>query len=173
VRLVPDGAAETVWGTRIDPARTLVQNVPMPESDRRYGDIILNDGAEEGKRISKGIEYPVLNELGLWQISPYSTFSVEVEGATSEAAESLDRIVSERGCAFEDWGTIRILCAACSKGNPGEHACTDKDPSDRPSRFGMAVRSMLELDAILRSWREVEPDLRLGEAKLEVCGLWQ
>ena len=56
VRLNPSGSGEVVWGKRIDPARIRIANVPLPESNRRYGDIILNDGAEEGTRTSRGTQ---------------------------------------------------------------------------------------------------------------------
>jgi len=54
IRLNPDGNGEVVWGRRIDPARTIIENVPLPESNHRYNDWVLNDGAPIGQRISNG-----------------------------------------------------------------------------------------------------------------------
>jgi hypothetical protein len=56
VRLNPRESGEVVWGERIDPARTVVQNIPLPESGRRFRDIVLNDGAPNGTRTWEGVE---------------------------------------------------------------------------------------------------------------------
>jgi tetratricopeptide (TPR) repeat protein len=74
VRLNPDTSAEVVWGTRVDPARIEIRSVPLPNSNRRYRDILLNDGAAEGTRKSGEQEYPVFDELAVWKPSNYSTF---------------------------------------------------------------------------------------------------
>jgi tetratricopeptide (TPR) repeat protein len=54
IRLNPESNGEVVWGLRIDPARTIIENVPFPESNHRYQDLILTDGAAVGHRISNG-----------------------------------------------------------------------------------------------------------------------
>ena len=75
VRLDPNGSGEVVWGERIDPARTVISNVPLPESGRGFRDVILNDGAANGKRAdADDNEIPVFDELGVWKASPFSTF---------------------------------------------------------------------------------------------------
>ena len=170
VRLNPDSSGEVVWGKRIDPARIRVMNVPLPKADRRYGDIILNDGAEEGTRTSRGRDYPVFNELALWKRSNYSTYEVQVGTVSGEARESLRRLCEGADMAFEDWGTVRILCAQCSLGNPGAHQCADLDDAVRPSRFGFAARGRSVLDELLGKWAEVEPALELGPVVLAVSG---
>src|SRR6266446_1566999 len=38
VRLDPQGDGEVAWGQRIDPARLVVKNVPLPQSGHRFGD---------------------------------------------------------------------------------------------------------------------------------------
>ena len=169
VRLNPNGGGEVVWGKRIDPARIRIMNVPLPESDRRYEDIILNDGAPEGIRTSGGSEYPVFNELAIWQRSPYSTYAVEVGLASPEAKESLGRLCSELAVAFEDWGTLRHLCAECSRGNPGPHECAPSTTDG--NRFGFAARGRSALDDLLRRWLEVEPGVELGAVSLAVAGI--
>lgn len=50
VRLNPQQHGEVVWGLRIDPARVVIKNVPLPESGHRWGDIVLHDGAPNGHR---------------------------------------------------------------------------------------------------------------------------
>jgi hypothetical protein len=170
VRIDPNGTAEVVWGKRIDPARIRVLNVPLPSSDRRYGDVLLNDGAEEGTRTSNGNQYPVMNELGLWQSSPYSTFAVEVALESANRTESLQNLCEREDIAFEDWSSLRYLCAACSRGNPGEHVCLNADLPDKTSRFGFAARSRTALDDVIRQWKEFEPGISLGAVELAVPG---
>ena len=41
IRINPNSDAEVVWAKRIDPARAIIENIPFPESDRRFGDMIL------------------------------------------------------------------------------------------------------------------------------------
>jgi len=173
VRLVPSGAAEVVWGKRIDPARIKVMNVPLPESDRLYGDIILNDGAQEGTRVSRGQEFPVFDELAVWRRSEFSTYRIEVEGASEESRASLARICEENEVPFEDWGTVRILCEACSRGNPGVHECSNAAEPSGPARFGFAAKGLERLRKALTEWREVAPEVRFGEAELLVSGVSQ
>jgi hypothetical protein len=166
VRLVPKGAAEVVWGKRIDPVRIKVMNVPLPESDRLYGDIILNDGAQEGTRVSGGQEFPVFDELVVWRRSDFSTYRVEVEGATDESRRSLARICEEHEIPMEDWGTMRNLCEACSRGNPGAHECSDLADATGLVRFGLAAKGPEALRKALAEWREVAPEVRFGEPEL-------
>lgn len=168
VRLDPKGVAEVVWGTRIDPARMRVLNVPLPESKRRYGDIVINDGAQEGTRMWKEREYPVLDELGIWKMSAYSTYEVELVLPNDTAADSLRDKCGENHLAVEDWGSIRMLCAACSRGNPGEHVCTNE--STGRNRFGFAARSEYELREALQWWTEVEDGAVIGSITLAVSG---
>jgi tetratricopeptide (TPR) repeat protein len=170
VRLNPEGSAEVVWGKRIDPARTRVMNVPLPASDRRYGDIILNDGAPEGTRTSNGREYPVFNELALWKRSSYTTYEVEANAVSEDAKASLGRLCDEFEVAFEDWGTIRNLCAACSRGNPAQHDCTAHNGESQTTRLGFASRGQSAVNDLLRRWLEMEAKLEVGDVRLVVSG---
>jgi hypothetical protein len=160
VRLNPSGSAEVVWGDRIDPARIRILNVPLPSSDRRYGDVLINDGAPEGTRTSNGEEYPVFDELGMWKPSAYSTFEVELTMPGSMAMERLEEKCRENDMWVEDWGTMRSLCAACSRGNPGEHDCTSV-PTGK-NRFGFAAKSEERLRALLKEWKEEEEGIEVG-----------
>lgn len=73
VRIRPQDHGEVVWGLRIDPARVVVKNVPLPESGRRWGDIILHDGAPNGHRTFGDRTYSVFDELERWQPSEIPT----------------------------------------------------------------------------------------------------
>jgi hypothetical protein len=169
VRLDPQGSAEVVWGQQLDPARIRVLNVPLASSQRRYGDIVINDGAPEGTRVSGGEEYPVFDELGIWKVSAHSTYEVEVVVPNGLAMERLEERCRENDLWVEDLGTVRSLCAACSRENPGEHVCS-REPTGE-TKYGFAAKSEEALRQVLREWMEVEDGVVLGRLELVVSGV--
>lgn len=58
-RRLEDGNAEVVWCRRLDPARALIRNVPMAESGRGYGDLVLHGGEPKGTRSIEGREVSI------------------------------------------------------------------------------------------------------------------
>src|SRR5262245_47321737 len=79
IRLHPDGDARVVWAYRVDPARARLVSIPFPESEHRYGDIVLNDGEPVGYRKVDGKEVPVLEAIQLLQPSPFGTYVARVK----------------------------------------------------------------------------------------------
>ena len=150
VRLNLSGSGEVVWGERIDPARFLVLNVPLPESKHRFKDVILNDGAQNGERESHGRKFPVFDELELWQKSEFSTFKVNITFSNESAEADLVELCRIAGIGVEDWGTIRMLCTACSRGTPGPHDCEGAQNAEK--LFAFAARSASEIRSILDRW---------------------
>lgn len=144
--------SEVVWCRRIDPARAIISCVPLPQSDHRFGDLLLHDGAPNGLRKADGKEVPVFDELQLLTASGYGTFEIIVSGVGPEAVESLAELASERGLAAEDWSSnLRIVCRACSEGNlVGKHT-HDMNQSDY-LRIGFAAVSEIQTREILRKW---------------------
>lgn len=65
IRLDLNNTREVVWCSRIDPARAIVQSVPLPSSQHRYGDLVLHDGAPHGYRVIRGKQIPVFDEIQL------------------------------------------------------------------------------------------------------------
>jgi hypothetical protein len=119
IRLLPADSGEVVWCRRIDPARAVIENVPLPESGHRHGDTVLHDGVSNGERLVEGRSYPVFDELELWQASDEPTVVARLfcplEPDARSALETLDR----GGVFAEDWtATVRVLCKACSEGRP-------------------------------------------------------
>lgn len=152
VRLNPNGNGEVVWGTRIDPVRAILRNIPYPDSGFRCGDIVLHDGAAVGKRESRGREYSVFNVLELFEASKLGTFCMEVHEATEQQMATLEAAFEAAGMPFEDWtSNVRTLCKACSEGIPHEHANDgDEEPAWKPNRLvGLAAASYEEIEAIL------------------------
>lgn len=154
VRLNPNSSGEVVWGTRIDPARIQIRNVPLPNSNRRFRDILLNDGVSAGTRKSDDQEYPVFDELGVWQPSLYSTFQSSLSITDRDAEQCLIEMCNENDIGFEDWGTVRILCAACSQGSPAQHHCPVNDTNDGASNYGFGATSREALVVVLSTWAE-------------------
>ena len=143
--------------------------MPLPESDRRYGDIVLNDGAPMGTRMSNGVEYSVLNELMLWKVSEYSTYAVNLEMPSDIAVESLVKLCDEADIGIEDWGTVQILCKACSEGTLGEHKCEAQPSAER--RYGFGAKSEVVLRDVLRRWQELEDGSAIRNVEPVVSGV--
>lgn len=140
IRLDPAGCGEVVWCSRIDPARAVIRNVPLPDSDRRCGDVVLHDGARKGTRRLEGVEVPVFDELALLQPSELGTFIVEISGLSASAVEALTTRAVAEGVVAEDWtANITMMCQACSEGSV-EHTHDEvTEPRDR--RIGIAASS--------------------------------
>ena len=162
VRLNPETDGEVVWGTRLDPARLLVLNVPLPESGHRYRDIVLNDGAPEGTREWEGVQVPVFDELQLWEASDYRTYKVELEVPSQAAVPRLLEACADPDLGVEDWRTVSMTCAECSRGNLGPHLCSS-DPSQSSSgTFAFGAHGAEELRSTLNRWRSEVPGAGYG-----------
>jgi hypothetical protein len=151
VRLDPKGNGEVVWARRLDPARARIVSVPLPTSCFHWGDVVLNDGAEEGQRIVDGRVYSVFNELQLLAPSGFRTFVIELATAQPEALAAFEECAERRGGAAEDWGTsTSIMCAECSRGLPHEHSPGSARPAH--PHWGLAARDHGHADAIITDW---------------------
>lgn len=152
---------EVIWADRIDPARAVIRNVPLPPSDRRFGDLVLHDGAPNGYRLLAGREVPVFDELQLLEASDYATYEVRITGASESALQALDERARAQGMAAENWTVhTRILCKACSEGRPFGEGQHDHGPAVNADgdgfRVGLAARTELELRRLLADWaREI------------------
>lgn len=158
IRLNPDGQGEIVWCERIDPARAIIRNVPLPDSGHRYGDLLLHDGAPNGTRVYQGQEVPVFDALQLLQASRYTTYQVRVRVGGAEDVLALAELVEEHGCGIEDWETIRRICAACSRGNPGPHEPASQEQGQNITTLAIAARNDAALRALLTAWVGDHPE---------------
>jgi len=153
LRLDPAGAGEVVWGTRLDPARSRIENIPLPSSDYRFDDIILNDGAIEGERIVDGVKYGVFNVLQRLVPSEMRTFVIELASVDAAAVADLMRIAGDLGGSAENWGeSTRILCRECSYGAP--HVHDDNAESPAHPHCGLAAPSPAVAKTIIDRWLE-------------------
>ncbi|MGH9769249.1 MAG: tetratricopeptide repeat protein [Blastocatellia bacterium] len=164
IRLNPEDAGEVVWCLRIDPARAIIESIPLPESGRRYGDLLLHDGAPNGYRKLDGEEVPVFDELQLLTPSEYGTFEIIVAGAGHDEVESLIDLADERGLAAEDWSAnIRMRCKACSEGRPYDSSHTHDPEQAGDLRIGFAALSETQVMEILRDWLAARPRAKIEE----------
>ena len=169
VRLDPRNSGEVVWGERLDPARIVILNVPLPESGHRFQDIVLNDGASNGSRVDEhGNKVPVFDELSIWKVSDYSTFRVKLQVPDDEAERRLVESCHMHQLGIEDWSTIRFVCADCSRANLGPHECVAKPLENGTRRFGFGAKSDRDLLNVLHEWTSLaegvefdKPDLLL------------
>lgn len=192
LRLSPEGEAEVVWGRRLDPARIEVLSIPLPSSGRRWGEVVLHDGAPNGERITAdGCGYPVFDEIELWAPSPVPTWLVLLEAATETDRDALERLAADAGYAAEDWSSsVRLLCRSCSEsrmptddgsdasrdphdqgepGHPGHlshHTAGDRWVPER--ECGIAAPAGL-VRGLLDGWVADSPDTRDWRDLEEVC----
>ena len=153
IRLNPDTSAEVVWCDRIDPARAIIRNIPLPDSGHRYGDVMLHDGAPRGYRKHGNQEVPVFDALALFEASPYSTYEVVVEAAYPTDRDDLLNLAQKHRLEIEDWSTIRMLCHLCSLGKPHEKHEPQEKEEGPLVRYGIAARDEAQVEALLNEWK--------------------
>jgi hypothetical protein len=160
IRVDPDGRAEVVWAQRICPTRAIVRSVPM-QTDRRFGDVILHDGAPNGYRVVGEHKYPVFDEIAVWQPSGIPTWTVVVDADAAGAADLVE-LFARHELGAEAATSMRPLCACCSTGEV-EQQHTVAHPAEGQVYFlgapEQAVFSLLHLwkskDEAGRAYREV------------------
>jgi hypothetical protein len=151
---VEGGGGEVVWAYRLDPARASLASIPFPESNHRWSDVVLNDGAPCGYRMYQGKEVPVLGALQLLEPSPFGTYIARVAMPDDQdIARQLTETAADLGGSAEDWTTsVRMLCKACSEGRPHEAHDTQAAPPYGVHLIGVAARERRQASKILSTW---------------------
>lgn len=162
VRISPDDQKEVVYGARLDPCRMRILSIPLPESRRTFGDIVLHDGEPRGKRKVEDAEITVFDELDLLQSSRYSTWQVIAKCESPTERDALIALFDGVDGAIEDWTqSIHLICAQCSLGEPHDHH--PRDEQWRPERrIAIALRDERELKRLRRLglwWRKGVEDV--------------
>jgi tetratricopeptide (TPR) repeat protein len=158
---------ETLWCHRIDPARARVLSIPLPDSERRYGDLLLHDGAPQGFRRFDGGEIPVFDELERLQPSDFETFELKARIADPEHVRQLGELARDMGLAAEDWTTIRYICEECSKGTPHEHPIPEATPWQPERHIAVATKEISAIDTLLDRWCETTGAVILDPESME------
>jgi tetratricopeptide (TPR) repeat protein len=153
IRVSPQENPEVVWCHRIDPARARIESIPMPESLRRYGDLLLHDGEPRGKRRYRERELSVFDELALLERSPFRTYALELSAPSESHLEELYQTVSgQSDAALEDWtASLEILCAQCSAGVPHSHR-ERPDPAWQPERRMAVATTDERVFSLIVAW---------------------
>ena len=148
---------EVVWAERICPARAFIENIPLKDSGYRYNDLILNDGAPNGKRIYNDKEFYVFDELEVIQKSDYQTYSIGAEVKSEREILKLRELCYDSDYGFENWtNSVRILCRQCSEGTPHENHDTELREEKESFEYNLAIatKSEKELERILNKWKK-------------------
>ena len=160
VRISPDDNPEVVWCDRIDPCRARIRSIPLPDSGRRYDDLLLHDGEARGYRRIGDKRTAVFDELEVLEESTFGTWEIVVRCGGPEALDALVSPLRDAELPVEDWTeNLQALCAACSLGEPDhEHHDPEGDDSDWESErtLGVAARSQSQLAPLRRAhfwWR--------------------
>ncbi|MGA8112060.1 MAG: hypothetical protein WCA46_00205 [Actinocatenispora sp.] len=163
LRIATTTGQEVVWARRLCPTRARVMSVPFDVS-RRYGEVVVHDGAPNGERVNDGRTYPVFDELQLFTPSDLATLSVSVVARREEDARALLDAVSAAGFGAETLGSAQMLCRCCSEGSQTVRR------SDQAGRQTVLLGAP-ETDArrLLDAWRAESPADREWE-HLHVAG---
>jgi len=153
-------------GDRLDPARFLILNIPLPESEHRFRDIVLNDGEQTGTRVGDGMDFTVFDELEIWQPSSYSTFEAEIDIPRNSSEEQLVEVCRRYQLGVEDWSSLRILCETCSRRNPKPHTCSAATPSGIRRSCAFAAKSEEGLSHALHEWTAITAGAAFGNLRL-------
>ena len=156
---------ETVWGTRIDPARMALSSIPTPESGFRCGDIVLHDGERRGSRIARGREYDVFDVISRWRASPVPTVEVVVD-APGRALAKLMASLESAGVPAENWTeSMTLHCTACSHGrvdyDSPDHAHGTPPQDNGSTRIGCSG-TLVQVSDVVRAWASTEHASVLG-----------
>ncbi len=151
VRVDPQGCAEVVYCSRLDPARAIIHSVPLPGSGRRFGDLVLHDGAPVGLRILGGKEIPIFDELELLTASNYATWQVTVTFSSPEDVNALVESAQHRGLGAENWSNPRWYVPSRGPGWFPEPPRVAVQPAGRVL-LGFGAPSEQDLRAVLEEW---------------------
>ena len=155
IRLIT-GGGEVVWAVRLCPARARVLSVPTPESGRRFGEVVVHDGAPNGERTVNGQVYSVFDELLLWRASDLPTSTVEVVAATPEDVRALAELFDQHGYGAEPASAVRLICACCSAGSVSQNPDHETAGGQRVYVAAPADR----IPALMDAWCAAAPDRR-------------
>jgi tetratricopeptide (TPR) repeat protein len=166
IRLQYQKQMEILWVRPIDPARGEIINIPHPNSDRRYRDIILYDREVIGHNVVGRRRVPIMQELSRYKRSGFRTFSCSLYTQEEKHLQSLERLCLEHGLGFEIWSNSTQQLIPASQQVSPEYFSRDMLPTT-PGKACIAAfgaYEMVDVQTVLESWRVVSLQ-RYGEVQ--------
>lgn len=157
VRLSYQKQFEILWASTIDPARAIVQNIPHPDSNRHYKDVILYDRGISGYHVVHQKRFPIREELGLYKSSGYNTFSCLLETVRPGDVKILEQLCRDADLGFEVWSNaVRQFNAIESRATPEYYdpGMFEEDPGETV-HVAIAARREKHVKKVLRSWQVI------------------
>jgi hypothetical protein len=145
-----------VRGARIDPCRTRLEEVPVPETGNLWHDVVLH--ALVDWAAWRPLGHPIIfDELERLEPGPYSTVEVDVTvPAATDLADAVARL-TRAGLSAEDFSSYRYGCDWCDEYSPHAH---DGPGGERiwltVHRIGVAGAHGA-VAAVLREWASAAP----------------
>lgn len=154
VRLKSTHYHEIIWAKRIDPARAIIESIPTPRTDRKYGDKILIDYKVVGYRIVNGKKLPVFDELSLIKRSHYRLFFIYLYQASKNDCAILDKLCSNTNLGYDNWSQLSVNQLNLNLSLVPEYYNEDLDfeLSDSLKRIAIAAPSLKEVSTLLHTW---------------------
>lgn len=144
---------EVVWAVRLCPTRARVVSVPFNPS-RRFGEVVVHDGAPSGERVVGDVTVPVFDEVALFEPSDAATLSVLVTGGPGEL-EALAESFARRRLGFEVLASRVDLCACCSRSSIRQ----ERSEHDGEQQLFLGA-AQDDARALLDAWAAQRPDTR-------------
>jgi len=157
VRIGTTTGQEVVWARRLCPTRARVVSVPF-DTSRRFGEVVLHDGAPNGERVSQGQRHPVFDEIALFAPSELATLSVTVTASTVDDVEALLGAFERHDLGAEVLSSGQVLCKCCSE------ASQTVERSVEAGRQAVLIAAPeAQARDLLDEWRAAGPDNRTWE----------
>lgn len=151
VRIATRTGQEVVWARRLCPARALLLSVPFDPA-RRFGEVVLHDGAPNGERIVQGTPIPVFDELMLFAPSEVATLSVTITGAVAGDVEALLELLGANDLGAEALSSGQSLCRCCS-----EASQTVESSVEAGRQTVLIAAAEHRASELLEQWRSARP----------------
>ena len=146
-----------MWADTLDPARASIQNIPHPDSGRRFRDIILFDRVVAGYNVIQKKRFPIYKELGIFKSSNYQTYSCRLNTTLPKHIKTLEQLCLDADLGFEIWSnatrafTPKTSITLPEYYGPGLFS----DQSGNTVLVALAARREKQIIQVLKSWKVI------------------
>lgn len=157
IRLSYQKQIEILWVRPLDPARGEIINIPHPNSDRRFRDIIIYDREVVGHNVVGRRRMPIMEELSLFKRSGFRTFSCSLYTQNEKHLQYLERLCLEHGLGFEVWSNATQQLVPVTEQATPEYFSREMFPNKEGKGCIVAFGAyeMVDVQTVLESWRLV------------------